>query len=39
MLSAVVVFIFLAAPYVKKNYMPKLKKTKAVDDMGGKENA
>lgn len=39
MLSAVVVFIFLAAPYVKKNYMPKLKKTKAVDDVGGKENA
>ena len=39
MLSAVVVFIFLAAPYVKKNYMTKLKKTKAVDDMGGKENA
>jgi putative ABC transport system permease protein len=39
MLSAVVVFIFLAAPYVKKNYMPKLKKTKAVADVGGKENA
>ena len=39
MLSAVVVFIFLAAPYVKKNYMPKLKKKKAVDDVGGKENA
>jgi putative ABC transport system permease protein len=39
MLSAVVVFIFLAAPYVKKNYMPKLKKKKAVADMGGKENA
>ena len=39
MLSAVVVFIFLAAPYVKKNYMPKLKKKKAVADVGGKENA
>ena len=39
MLSAVVVFIFLAAPSVKKNYMPKLKKKKAVADMGGKENA
>ena len=39
MLSAVVVFIFLAAPYVKKNYLPKMKKKKAVADMGGKENA
>ena len=39
MLSAVVVFIFLAAPYVKKNYLPKMKKKKAVADVGGKENA
>ena len=39
MLSAVVVFIFLATPYVKKNYLPKMKKKKAVADMGGKENA
>ncbi|MBQ8344049.1 MAG: ABC transporter permease [Clostridia bacterium] len=44
MLSAVVVFIFLAAPYVKKNYFHNIKFKKKVAEVassveGGKDNA